>query len=151
IPGSKATAVVKSFIPTYGGSQRQQYSLSNLVVELEVTDPDFGAYSFMVPQRAQQGPMRDGTQITTKDIWGVEYTGLQVRRDPGVWLVYLGCAIMSIGLYMAFFMGHRRLWVQAAQEGGKTTIKVAGTAHKHRESFEHKVEKAIGLLSEGGK
>jgi cytochrome c biogenesis protein len=150
IPGTGATATVKSFIPTWGGDQRQQSSLSNLVVELEVSDPDLGVYKYMVPQRARQEPMRDGTRLTIKDIWGIEYTGLQVRRDPGVWIVYLGCAIMAIGLYMAFFMSHRRLWVQATASGGKTTLRAAGTAHKHRESFEHKVEKAIGLLSEGG-
>jgi len=151
IPGSRATATVRSFVPTYGGSQRQQGTLSNLIVELEVTDPELGTYSYMAAQRTQQSPMRDGTRLKVKDIWGVEYTGLQVRRDPGVWIVYLGCALMSIGLYMAFFMGHRRLWVQATAAGGKTTLKVAGTAHKHRESFEHRVDKAMGLLSEGGK
>ena len=150
IPGSRATATVKSFIPTWGGSQRQQYSLSNLVVELEVSDPEQGVYTYMVPQRSKQQPMRDGTRMTATDIWGVEYTGLQVRRDPGVWIVYLGCTIMAIGLYITFFMGHRRLWIQATVDGNRTSLKLAGTAHKHRESFENKVEKAIGLLSEGG-
>jgi len=151
IPGSKATAVVKSYVPTWGGSQQQQYSMSNLVVELEVSDPEQGVYSYMVPQRSKQSPMRDGTRMTVKDIWGVEYTGLSVRRDPGVGLVYLGCMIMAIGLYMTFFMSHRRLWMQASSAGERTTLKIAGTAHKHREAFEHRVEKAIGLLSEGGK
>jgi len=151
IPGSSANATVRSFVPTYGGSQRQQGTMSNLIVELEVTDPGQGTYSYMSAQRTQQPPMRDGARLRIRDIWGVEYTGLQVRRDPGVWIVYLGCALMSIGLYMAFFMSHRRLWVQATSSGGKTTLKVAGTAHKHRETFQHRVDKAMGLLSEGGK
>jgi len=151
VPGSGATATVKSFIPSYGGDQRQQGSLSNLIVELEISDPGLGTYKYMSAQRTQQQPMRDGTRMVVRDIRGVEYTGLQVRRDPGVWIVYLGCALMSMGLYMAFFMSHRRLWVQATETGGKTSLKVAGTAHKQRESFEHRVDKAIGLLSEGGK
>src|SRR6185369_10529295 len=32
------------------------------------------------------------------------YTGLQVAKDPGVWVVWLGCTLMIVGLFIAFFM-----------------------------------------------
>ena len=151
LPGSEITAKVVSFVPTSGGSQQQQNTMSNLVVQLEINDPKNGTYTYSAPKRFDQTPLRDGTRIKPVDIWGVEYTGLSVRRDPGVWIVYLGCIIMSVGLYMAFFMSHRRLWVQAVNSNGKTSLRIAGTAHKHRESFEIKVQKTLGSLSEGGK
>ena len=49
------------------------------------------------------------------------YTGLQVAKDPGVWIVWLGCTLMMAGyLYVAFFMSHRRIWVRI--ENGTVTI-----------------------------
>ncbi len=41
---------------------------------------------------------------------GKEYTGLQVTKDPGVWLVWTGCILMIIGILFTFFFSHRRIW-----------------------------------------
>ncbi len=41
----------------------------------------------------------------------VFYTGLQVAKDPGVWPVYIGFIMMLCGLFVAFFLSHKRLWV----------------------------------------
>jgi len=42
------------------------------------------------------------------------FTGLQVAKDPGVNIVWLGCTLMVIGLVMAFFLSHQRVWVRLA-------------------------------------
>ncbi len=89
----------------------------------------------------------EGHAVELLDVWGVEYTGLQVRRDPGVWIVYLGCVAMGIGLYIAFFMSHKKLWVRLVDEKNSTRIIVAASANKNRPSFEAKVDKIISLLS----
>lgn len=80
------------------------------------------------------------------DIWGVQYTGLQVRKDPGVWLVYLGCLFMAIGLYAAFFMSHRRIWVHLTEDKGKTTVSVAGSTNKNKIQFDQKIDSLIKSL-----
>jgi len=64
------------------------------------------------------------------------FTGLQVAKDPGVWIVWLGCALMTIGICMAFFMSHLRVWVRVS--GGKGVI--GGTASKNPAAFEGKFE-----------
>ena len=64
------------------------------------------------------------------------FTGLQVAKDPGVWIVWLGCALMTIGIFMAFFMSHLRVWVRVS--GGKGVI--GGTASKNPAAFEGKFE-----------
>jgi len=63
-------------------------------------------------------------------------TGLQVSKDPGVPLVYGGCIMMLIGLYVAFFMSHRKIYVLISEEGGKTMLLFAGSAHKNKVGFE---------------
>lgn len=62
-------------------------------------------------------------------------TGLQVAKDPGVWLVYLGFGILIAGLYVAFFMSHRRLWLIVEQEDLQTKLYLAGTANKNKSGF----------------
>ena len=68
-----------------------------------------------------------------------EYTGLQVTKDPGVWVVWFGCALMMSGLIISFFFSHQRVWVRIPRReipspGGD--IVLAGSANKNRIGFE---------------
>lgn len=62
-------------------------------------------------------------------------TGLQVVKDPGIWLVYLGFSLMLIGLYMAFFMSHKRIRVLVKKEENRTKVLMGGSASKNRDAF----------------
>jgi cytochrome c biogenesis protein len=67
------------------------------------------------------------------------YTGLQVKRDPGVWFVYIGFTVMLAGIGMTFYTSHRKLWVWASPSKGKnsaTTVFVAGRTNKNSLAFE---------------
>jgi cytochrome c biogenesis protein len=70
------------------------------------------------------------------------YTGLQVAKDPGVWVVWLGCFLMMIGVYAAFFMSHRRIWVRI-QDGSVT---VGGNASKNQAAFQSTFEGLVDRL-----
>ncbi|SNB46234.1 cytochrome c biogenesis protein ResB [Geobacter sp. DSM 9736] len=61
-----------------------------------------------------------------------EYTGLQVTKDPGVWVVWIGCILLILGIYGAFLMSHRRMWIKITD----TAITVAGHANKNQAAFE---------------
>ena len=68
--------------------------------------------------------LNNGEQVTverTKNSYTVSAkqmyaTGLQVAKDPGVWTVYTGCALMILGLVIAFFMSHQRIWLYIREE-----------------------------------
>lgn len=60
------------------------------------------------------------------------YTGLQVARDPGVWVVWLGCSLMLIGIFIAFFMSHKRVWIVIS----KGHARMYGNANKNQAAFE---------------
>ena len=80
------------------------------------------------------------------------YTGLQVARDPGVWVVWLGCALMVAGICVAFLMSHRRIWVRVE----KGVVTIGGNANKNQGSFQLLMERLvtklkIQLASEGDK
>ncbi|MBT8328746.1 MAG: cytochrome c biogenesis protein ResB [Desulfofustis sp.] len=73
-------------------------------------------------------------------------TGLQVARDPGVWWVYIGFGLMLFGLYVAFFMSHRRFWLLLTPAGNKTEVLLSGSANKNRAGFKSSFEELGELL-----
>jgi cytochrome c biogenesis protein len=82
---------------------------------------------------------RDGKDYTfaLKEFFA---TGLQVTKDPGVWYVYIGCTLMLLGLMVAFFLSHRRIWVYIKKEGDKTSVLISGNTNKNRPAFEKNFE-----------
>jgi cytochrome c biogenesis protein len=76
------------------------------------------------------------------------YTGLQVTKDPGVWVVYSGFIIMIAGIIITFFMSHQRLCVEVIEKGKKSRVMVAGTANKNKLGMEKKLQKIARHLAE---
>ena len=70
--------------------------------------------------------------LTIKQVYA---TGLQAAKDPGVWLVYLGCMLMLIGLYIAFFLSHRKLFALVEKSEAGSRLLLAGTANKNKVHF----------------
>ena len=60
----------------------------------------------------------------------VYYTGLQVSKDPGVPIVWAGCVILVTGLFITFFMSHRRIWIRAENHKSGVRVRVAGMANR---------------------
>lgn len=75
-------------------------------------------------------------------------TGLQVAKDPGVWIVYLGCALLLSGLFIAFFMSHRRIWVLIREDkDNSSTILMTGNANKNKGGFEKTFQKLTEIVN----
>ena len=75
-------------------------------------------------------------------------TGLQATKDPGVGFVYGGCILMLLGLYVAFFLSHRRLYAFVQTEGKNCRIFLAGDANKNKVGFERKFSELIKALEQ---
>ncbi|HDO21616.1 MAG TPA: hypothetical protein ENG86_02010, partial [Nitrospirae bacterium] len=103
---------------------------------------------WLLKRYPQTWDLPEGNRVEFIDYWGAQYTGLQVRKDPGVWLVYLGCLIMSAGLYSAFFVSHKKIWVALLPDGKKgSKILIAATVNKNRLSFERNIDKLTSILT----
>jgi cytochrome c biogenesis protein len=79
--------------------------------------------------------------ISAKQLYA---TGLQVAKDPGVWVVYIGCGVMMLGLYLAFFMSHRRIWLYKKNGSYSPQLWLSGSANKNKMAF----AKAFGELKD---
>ncbi len=81
----------------------------------------------------------------------VYYTGLQIKKDPGVWVVYTGFILMIIGCFVAFFLSHQRICTVITPKGRSSRIMISGLANKNNPGMQRKVEKLADSLAEAGK
>ncbi|MBX6422969.1 cytochrome c biogenesis protein ResB [Thermosulfurimonas sp. F29] len=83
------------------------------------------------------------TLVGTRPIF---MTGLQVRKDPGAFLVYLGCVLMILGVFATFFCTHRRIWVYLVSRGHETRIIAGGYSKRYREDLRREIERLLTNL-----
>ncbi len=160
IPGTNLSGKIVDFSPALKideGGHVFTYSnqMNNPAVYVDFSESGKHKYSGWILKRyPETWQMPEGPRVEFIDYWGVEFTGLQVRKDPGVWIVYFGCITISIGLFIAFFTSHRRLWVRITEDKNNTRVLVGATSNKNRPAFERKIDKIISLMQkklEGGK
>jgi cytochrome c biogenesis protein len=68
------------------------------------------------------------------------YTGLQVNKDPGVSLIWIGCFVMVVGFFVAFFQSHRGIFVRALPTKRGIRISVAGRSNKNPVGLERELD-----------
>jgi cytochrome c biogenesis protein len=78
---------------------------------------------------------------------GPYYTGLQVTHDPGVLVVWLGCTLLVLGILVAFFIFHKRVWVRVIRsDSGEVTVTAVGSTNKNRGAFEAEFARLLDKL-----
>jgi cytochrome c biogenesis protein len=58
---------------------------------------------------------------------------------------------MAVGLYMTFFMSHRRIWVTITEEKGGAKVLIGASANRNKATLQHKIEKMVSAISSGQK
>jgi len=69
------------------------------------------------------------------DYHQVYYTGLQLAQDPGMNVVWIGSAILVIGLCIMFYMPHRKLWLVVRPESGTMRLTLIGQTSRNPLAF----------------
>jgi len=149
IPGTDISGRLIDFSPALRLDNFTTYTnqMNNPAVHVEFSasgKPNFSGW--ILKRHPETWQLPEGSRVEFIDLWGVEYTGLQVRKDPGVWIVYLGCITISIGLFIAFFMSHRKVWVSVVEDKNNSRVVVGATANKNRGSLERKIDRMISLM-----
>ncbi len=72
-------------------------------------------------------------QMTNFDLR--QASGLQITRSPGKNVVYLGCVMLMIGVFMMFYITHQRLWVMIRPEGQGSRVMLAGMGNRNQNDF----------------
>lgn len=77
-----------------------------------------------------------GKSVTLGDLTATfdreaEFTGLNVARDPGVTIVWIGCLLLFVGFVVRFTVQHKRVWARiASRPNGGAVLAVASLGSK---------------------
>ncbi|MEK6743367.1 MAG: cytochrome c biogenesis protein ResB [Nitrospirota bacterium] len=128
--------------------QARNEELINPTVELEVYRGKSLAYRTQVMKVDSGEPsMPENYRISYIDYWGARYTGLQVTKDPGVWIVYAGFILLCVGPLVAFFGSHRKLWVRIQERKGQAAVLVGGSSNRNRIAFEREFNSIVETIA----
>lgn len=153
IPGTKMEGTILDFSPALAvDSQGTPFTyaetMNNPAVLIRFKEKGREKYTgWILKRNPYTWRLPEGPIVEFIDLWGAQYTGLKVKKDPGIWLIYLACVTISIGLYMAFFMSHRKIWISITQEKDNTKMVIGATSDKRRGAFEKKIDKMLSLIS----
>lgn len=69
------------------------------------------------------------------DFEHIQASGLQITRAPGQNVVYIGFGMLIIGVFLMFYLPHRRLWVWIKPNNGQTSVLFAGGSDRDQLGF----------------
>jgi cytochrome c biogenesis protein len=79
----------------------------------------------------------------------IEASGLQITRSPGKDVVYFGSAMLVIGVFLLFYVAHRRIWVWVKPLGeNQSEIVVAGSSNRNQPEFERYFNRLQGIFQQ---
>jgi len=78
----------------------------------------------------------------------VYYTGLELARDPGMNVVWVGSAILVIGLCIMFYMPHRRVWIVLNRQAKAVEMTVGGATNRNKIGFEREFHALLTRLEQ---
>jgi cytochrome c biogenesis protein len=136
LPESESSFALARFIPDYRGG-----GPAVLGVFLE---PGKDHEIFWLFKDYRQ--VKNGFSFMFRDFDREYYTGLQISRDPGVPVVWIGCILILIGLVLSLFFAHARVWLRISEAEDGCEVKIAASVGKDKNSLEEKLEKFAGKL-----
>lgn len=87
-------------------------------------------------------PARGPVSFEILDLVTVQYSGLSVKHDPGVWFIWVGCTLMVVGFFITFYCAHRKVWVRLTPAGkDRTKVELAGSTNKNRLGLKRLLER----------
>jgi cytochrome c biogenesis protein len=94
--------------------------------------------NFVAPLRSGNAVEVEGVRLFLDEVIGS--TGLQIKADPGIPFLYVGCACLMVGVVMSY-LSHSQIW--ALQEGEQ--IYIGGRTNRAQIGFERELVKIIGV------
>jgi cytochrome c biogenesis protein len=70
-----------------------------------------------------------------------KFTGLQIARNPGINMVWIGCTMLVVGMTLSSLIYHRRLWAKIVPGESGVTVHLGGTTHKSQIDFQKEFKK----------
>ena len=76
-----------------------------------------------------------------------KFTGLQITKDPGVNIVWVGSTMIVVGITLSSFIYHRRLWAKIIPNHDGVMVHLGGNTHKSQIDFQKEFRKLTERIS----
>lgn len=74
-------------------------------------------------------------------------SGLQITRSPGKNIVYFGCTILIMGIFMMFYIAHQRLWIILKPTDSGTEVLFGGAGNRNQRDFAQHFKQFVELFN----
>jgi len=90
---------------------------------------------------------KDTITFRIKDVNTGYYTVLEVKKDPGVPVVYVGFLMFIFSLFLVFYFSHQKLAIYIIPSKNGSNAKIYGSAHKSRLIYIQNIRERIKKVS----
>lgn len=63
-----------------------------------------------------------GFKFKFEDIWGIQYTGLSVKKDPGTPLIYIGFFFVGLGVLITYLLNYTLIFFKINETGSGNKV-----------------------------
>lgn len=138
-PADKREAASEAFMKVLNASLRAVYqeTLKQQGVTGEITEADWEFFDDSLLAIDKISAYGSPWFIRLTHFKQIEASGLQITRSPGKDVVYFGSVMLTIGVFLLFYVAHRRIWVWIKPQGnGQVEIVLAGSTNRNLPDFE---------------
>ncbi|MBC7189227.1 cytochrome c biogenesis protein ResB, partial [Candidatus Aerophobetes bacterium] len=120
IPGTSAIASVIDFSPALGIDEQGKLfnmdtNMINPAVLVRFDDKGKKTEQWILTRIPETWDTPYG-KLKFNELWGAQFTGLQIRKDPGIPLIYIGSIFLCIGLFISLFLRPITLFVTISKD-----------------------------------
>ncbi len=94
------------------------------------------------------GNILDRYRISIKQLNLSYYTGLHVKQDPGIGIVFAGFTTFVIFTFLTFYWTYKKIGLVVKENSGQTKVFIAGRANKNLFDFKEEFETLCKELEE---
>jgi cytochrome c biogenesis protein len=87
--------------------------------------------------------------VKLKEFEEVKASVFQVTRSPGKTTVYIGCLLLTLGIFAMLYIQERRVWVWLSPQASGKTLKVAASTPRLTMDFEREFSAIAQAAGQG--
>jgi len=133
-------------VAEYRGQVRMGGMYEGPIARLVYQPPGGEAVGVTAFAQGAKFPRRGPVGFVILEAASVPYTGLSVKYDPGVWLIWVGCTLMVLGFLVTFYMSHQKVWVSLKPTKGGVEVMIAGSTNKNRAALGRRLKRLASEL-----
>jgi len=139
VPEEKQQQVASAYIGVLQNALQNMYLLvlreEGIDISKGISERDSAFFEDSISALAGLGYYGTPFYLQLVDFEHREASGLQIASAPGKNIVYLGCLLLIIGVFMMFYIAQQRFWLMVVKNEGSNELEVIFAGSTNRNEF----------------